>query len=103
MTCEGWARGGVQAPPPAVGGVCLRKATDLSQTRTRIPIVDRPSPSTACCRSWGAIQKSLGAMILPFQRANILPLQRANILPFGVQAYAELKENEVTVAFRSQT
>ena len=29
--------------------------------------------------------------------------QRASILPFGVQAYAELKENGVTVAFRSQT
>ena len=28
---------------PAVSGVCLRNTTDLSQTRTRVPIADRPS------------------------------------------------------------
>ena len=90
-----------------VGGRCLGKTNDLSQTRTAVPIADRQSvqcvPVMVC--ALGHIEPE-GTHQERRQKTILMKRNRyhsANILPFGVPAHAEPRRDGVTAVFGSTT
>ena len=92
---------------PALGGVCLRKTTDLPQTHTRVPIADRQSiHGMPVIAGWIELARRYRTSYQRPPGSNVTSQEMypsANILAFAVQAHAEPRGDGVTAAFRSKT
>ena len=92
---------------PALGGVCLGKLTDSSETRVSVPIAARQSVHgmPLMVRALGGTRAE-GTQLERRKKLQITSQERytsASIWPFGVQAHADGRRDGVTEAFRSST
>ena len=98
------ARGG---RGPALGGVCLGIATDLSETRARVPFADRLSVhGMPVIAGWIELDRRYPTSYQRPPDSIVTSQERyktTSILAFGVQAYADGRRDGVTEAFRSST
>ena len=92
---------------PALGGVCLGKPTDLSETRGSVPIAARRSVhGMPVMAGWielvkrypTSYQRPSDSIVMNRERYKTIKL-----LPFSVPAHAEPRRDGVTAAFRSKT